>query len=142
MKWIRSTVRDAYFREVALFRREPNPCWLAMYGSAMAGSVPRLFLYMCMLSLLACWLTNFNRTNVAGAFSLLSFGLFFAAHVVSIVYGLRAASETNANRAKDLCLCGFVCPACGYSLKNLPADEHGVTICPECQSAWRLPSTM
>jgi len=31
------------------------------------------------------------------------------------------------------------CPHCGYELANLPAAEDGLTVCPECGCAWRMP---
>jgi hypothetical protein len=32
-----------------------------------------------------------------------------------------------------------ICPGCGYSLAGLAADGEGITRCPECSAAWRLP---
>ncbi len=34
-----------------------------------------------------------------------------------------------------------VCGACGYALAGLRAEEEsGLTVCPECGAAWRLPA--
>jgi hypothetical protein len=33
-----------------------------------------------------------------------------------------------------------VCICCGYDLAGLPPDPDGLTTCPECAAAWRLPS--
>lgn len=30
------------------------------------------------------------------------------------------------------------CAACGYSLRAIPPDFDGATVCPECGAAWRL----
>ena len=32
------------------------------------------------------------------------------------------------------------CASCGYSLANLTAADDGCTVCPECGSAWRIPT--
>jgi hypothetical protein len=32
-----------------------------------------------------------------------------------------------------------ICPSCLYDLQNLPPQEDGCTVCPECGAAWRLP---
>ncbi len=33
-----------------------------------------------------------------------------------------------------------LCPACGYSIAEIEPEEDGCRVCPECGSAWRLPS--
>ena len=32
-----------------------------------------------------------------------------------------------------------LCVVCGYTLRGVPAQPDGCTVCPECGSAWRLP---
>ncbi|MCB9842433.1 MAG: hypothetical protein H6812_04170 [Phycisphaeraceae bacterium] len=31
------------------------------------------------------------------------------------------------------------CASCGYSIKGLPSQDDGCTVCPECGAAWKLP---
>jgi hypothetical protein len=31
------------------------------------------------------------------------------------------------------------CASCAYKLTSVPPDPDGITICPECSAAWRLP---
>lgn len=35
-------------------------------------------------------------------------------------------------------LCTRHCGGCGYDLRQLPAEDDGCTVCPECGAAWRL----
>lgn len=35
-----------------------------------------------------------------------------------------------------------LCPACVYGLAGVPARTDGLTICPECAAAWRVPASI
>lgn len=48
------------------------------------------------------------------------------------------SNRMNAGLVRATCLHDRICPGCGYSFAELPADDGGLTTCPECQSAWRL----
>ncbi|MCA9280077.1 MAG: hypothetical protein H6815_12485 [Phycisphaeraceae bacterium] len=47
-------------------------------------------------------------------------------------------NHKHANAMKHMCLRDRICPSCGYSIAGLPKNEYALTICPECQSTWRL----
>jgi hypothetical protein len=48
----------------------------------------------------------------------------------------------NQDRPFPRTVLGFGrCPACMYSLAELPAESDGCTVCPECGGAWRLTVT-
>jgi Zn ribbon nucleic-acid-binding protein len=38
-------------------------------------------------------------------------------------------------------LAALLCPACAHDLKDIPARDDGVTVCPECGAAWRVEGT-
>ena len=56
-------------------------------------------------------------------------GVFFGA-LVSRTYNARPASMARAY------LKNRHCPACTYSLVEVPAREDGLTVCPECGGVW------
>ncbi len=41
-------------------------------------------------------------------------------------------------RLRSVFVAGRHCASCGYNLANLPTSPDGLTICPECDAAWRL----
>jgi hypothetical protein len=59
--------------------------------------------------------------------------LAVAAMPVALIVVLRRKRERVSQLSKTQ-----ACLACGYSLKDLPSDPDGCTICPECGAAWRL----
>jgi len=59
-------------------------------------------------------------------------GLFFWFWLA--ILSIRALMiEINAVRG----IAAGVCPACGYTIRDLPIDPEGHTTCPECAAAWR-----
>lgn len=34
-----------------------------------------------------------------------------------------------------------LCAACGYGVRGSPSGDDGLTVCPECAAAWRMPET-
>ncbi len=53
----------------------------------------------------------------------------------------RMAKSKYAARITEVILKHRHCPHCGYNLRGLPIDDRdGATVCPECGSAWHLPT--
>jgi hypothetical protein len=50
-----------------------------------------------------------------------------------------ALFQPSTQRTVNEFLNGELCPACGYSIRELAAEPDGCTVCPECGAAWRLP---
>lgn len=51
-------------------------------------------------------------------------------------------SRQHRRRVPELLLRHQRCPHCGYDLRGLPRDDaDGLTVCPECASAWDLGDT-
>lgn len=46
--------------------------------------------------------------------------------------GVRKQSLRRSRLSRSLCA------ACGYGIRGVPAQEDGLTICPECSAAWRV----
>ncbi|HNO79871.1 MAG TPA: zinc ribbon domain-containing protein [Phycisphaerae bacterium] len=72
----------------------------------------------------------------------------FSIHIVQAVVIIsgpiivfRMAKTKYAARITEVILEHRHCPHCGYNLRGLPIDAHdGATVCPECGSAWHLPT--
>lgn len=54
--------------------------------------------------------------------------------LLSVWVTRRATSQRIADTYARAGLCG----TCGYELREVPADAHGLRTCPECGAAWRL----
>jgi hypothetical protein len=50
-----------------------------------------------------------------------------------------ALIQPNAQRTVTEFLRRELCPACGYTIRELTAESDGCTVCPECGAAWRIP---
>lgn len=62
------------------------------------------------------------------------FALLFVAALPFAVLVVRRSKRKRLSQLSKT----QACLACGYSLKNLPIEPDGCTICPECGAAWRL----
>jgi hypothetical protein len=49
----------------------------------------------------------------------------------------RRVGLNNAREIAHEALDSALCPACGYSMRDLPIDPDGCVLCPECGAAWR-----
>jgi hypothetical protein len=55
---------------------------------------------------------------------------------LSIGIGLRGKSAMKELRDRFR-----YCSACHYDLRGIPSGEDGLTTCPECSAAWRMPTS-
>jgi len=89
----------------------------------VAGAMLLVFIFI----MLSIWL------GVPGVFhygvGLATFGLFL---LVFHVTARRAHREVVG-----IILADGLCPACAYSLRDVPVEQDGCATCPECGSAWR-----
>lgn len=47
-------------------------------------------------------------------------------------------SDPGRRHAARAMAAGGTCPSCGYGIAGVPSGADGLTICPECASAWRV----
>lgn len=66
-------------------------------------------------------------------------GVFFGVYCVFAMLGGRRRARSEIAETIPACIAHRVCPACLYDLSEIPADADGLTVCPECDGAWRLP---
>ena len=75
---------------------------------------------------------------------LIAFGVaYFVTPFLTVYLGFRKAKRMRWEAICRVMLRHLRCPHCGYDIRGLPTDTvDGVTVCPECGSAWSLPSSI
>lgn len=76
-------------------------------------------------------------TSVEFATIILFWGTLLFAFLSAFLYHRYVGSRVIPRVLSSLGLCG----ACAYRLRAVPPDTDGCTVCPECGSAWKLPTT-
>lgn len=64
--------------------------------------------------------------------------MFIAPMVVGVAVPFLIVRAERLRTLARVMLRHRCCPHCGYSLRELPREDDGVTACPECGSVWRL----
>lgn len=58
--------------------------------------------------------------------------------VAAVVVPALVARRRRLKSVVEIMLRHGMCPRCAYPLRSVRADPQGITVCPECASAWRL----
>jgi hypothetical protein len=103
-----------------------------------------VFGFLVMAPFILLFLVQFIYVTVTGSGGLLAMLQARLPVLVGVVAGLcfawMAAATVRARRTCSVMLRNSRCPHCGYDIRGLRrTGADGVTICPECGCAWRLP---
>ncbi|MCZ6837250.1 MAG: hypothetical protein O7G85_15855 [Planctomycetota bacterium] len=91
----------------------------------------------CSLSIaIGLWLKSSFNVPIYVTVVVLMLGWIFGKSLIFDYEGKK--SKLRAGSLVSTMLTECHCPSCAYNLRDLPKDEDGCTVCPECGSAWQL----
>ncbi|MCA9280078.1 MAG: hypothetical protein H6815_12480 [Phycisphaeraceae bacterium] len=141
MKWFRGKVYDDTGKPVTLYRSLRSADWVhAGIKSPSSGKGRRWPVYVDVLIALGVAGPACVLAVVTGEYMVVLLMAIVPVCFVLVVMSPVAivSNRMNTGRIRTKCLHESICPSCGYSLAEVPANEANLTVCPECGAAWRL----